>query len=176
VTEASERLGEEPGQDLLRWIVEEVSRPKPELGRPGPLCPFVPPSLRARLLFATVVDDAAAMAAAILREADAFLATAPARDARHGSLKSLLLLLPHAGADHGLDAVVDEVKPRLLRRGLTCGQFYPGSEDRSARSDDVHVARSPIPLVALRYLSAHDELFLGEHPEYRPLFEAWRAG
>lgn len=175
VQEAPAFLGDAPGAELLTWLRETVAQPHRSLGRAGPLCPFVPAAMTRRSLLCTVVDDAAAdPVERILAAAEEFLSVPPVPPDPAAVTKSLLVIFPNLAEPMELPIAVESVKETLIREGLTCGDFYPNSDDRSARSAELRVARSPLPLVALRYLSGHDELFLAEHPRYGHLFEEWR--
>lgn len=175
VADAETVLGAE-GAALLAWLRLTVAAPEPRLGRNGPLCPFVPIALRQRLVFATMVESDAAPVAVLEQHVRAFLAAPPVPPDPTALNKSLLVVFPSEVRGPSLTAAVREIKSGLIKRGLTCGEFFPDSDDRSAREQKVQVARSPVPLVALRYLSSHDRLFLNAHEEYGPLFEQWEAG
>ena len=62
------------------------------------------------------------------------------------------------------------IKPEFIQSMLTCGEFYPENDDRSVRNREYRVAKSPVPLLAIRYLSPHDELFLRLQPELYTIF------
>lgn len=173
VTDAPEVLGER-GVQLVSWLFDTVARPHPLLGRPGPLCPFVPAALRQGLLFGTVAAAADHPVLAVEEQAQLFLSSPPTSPDPVAINKSLLVIFMEVAGTALTDAV-GQVKGRLITRELTCGEFYPESDDRSARTERVCVARSPVPLVAIRYLTPHDRLFLAKHPQYRPLFEQWEA-
>src|SRR4051794_36586948 len=48
--------------DVHRWVVDTVARPDPDLGRPGPQCPFVPPALAADAVYYVAVDGVSTQA------------------------------------------------------------------------------------------------------------------
>lgn len=175
VADGEAELGAE-GAALLVWLRRTVAAPEPRLGRSGPLCPFVPIALRQRLVFGTTVESDADPVVVLEQHVRAFLATPPVPPDPTALNKTLLVVFPSEVRGPSLTAAVREIKSGLIERGVTCGEFFPDSDDRSARGHQVRVARSPVPLVALRYLSSHDRLFLGAHEEYGPLFEQWEAG
>ncbi|WP_067497402.1 DUF6875 domain-containing protein [Actinoplanes sp. TFC3] len=178
VSDASALLGAEPAQRLMDWLVGTVAAPAPELGRPGALCPFVRPSLDARKLFAVVVPgspESTATETAVRRETQAFLNAAPTRSDPRSVHKSLLIVLPDAQREQEVTTLVARIKLDLIRSGMTCGEFYPQCDDRSVRNGEVKVATSPMPLIALRYLTKHDELFLRSQPQYYPSYQEWRS-
>jgi len=68
---------------LLDWLKDYISVPHPEIGRSGPVCPFVPLSLRSdqvRIVLHDELDgiDPGAIRALVLAYLAEFNATAPA--------------------------------------------------------------------------------------------------
>lgn len=173
INEAPSVLGAGRGQALVAWLNERVAAPCPGLGRPGPLCPFVPQALRRGALHG-VLHSGDPEVAGVRTHARRFAERWPA-SGREAGRQSLLVLFPDAYPGDVLHGVVIAIKPELLQSGLTCGEFHPHSDDRSARSRAVRIATSPLPLIAIRHLTAHDELFLEGHTEYGSLFEQWRG-
>lgn len=107
-----------------------------------------------------------------------FLDTEPCQPNEDASYKSLLVAFPHCWEDQ--DGIMEElrvaIKPQFLRLGVTCGEFYSSNDDRSVRNSDMLVAQSPVPLIAIRYLTPHDELFLKTQPELYKIFSEWKEG
>lgn len=173
ISEAEKVLGL-VGSDLIMWIQETISKPDADLGRQGALCPYVPAALRSQLLYGVIADPTQEIGEALCAQAETFHNNPSAVPGKSAELQSVLVMFPgREGAD--LHEAVASVKGRFIETGLTCGEFYPDSEDRSARTQMVRVARAPVPLVAIRFLTSHDELFLGSHPEYGPKFRKWMA-
>jgi heptaprenyl diphosphate synthase len=46
------------------------------------------------------------------------------------------------------------------------GQFHPECAEPAARNPAFRVSRSPVPLVAIRFMAVHDILFLGEQANW----------
>jgi hypothetical protein len=59
-----------------------------------------------------------------------------------------------------LDQGHEAAKPGLAEDGLMLGQFHPHCDEPAARNSAFLVARSPIPMLAMRNMSLHDILFL----------------
>ena len=168
------KLDDDIDRVLASWLDERVSQRVPQLGRPGPLCPFVPVARRRRSIWICELGDAEAMTA--LSAAHAFDLLPPGRESQGATHKCALVLLPQGLSAPGVAALADEIKPQLLAKGMTCGNFHPSADDRSARSREVLVADSPTPLLALRYLHHHDRIFLDGHPRYGQLYKRWAGG
>jgi hypothetical protein len=159
---------------LMDWIRDYICKPHPDLGRKGPVCPFVPPSLRRDQLFMTFhyeVDGHSPheIECLIRYYGQLFLETkADSTDS------TLLVAFPKIPADRQpvMDRVHAEVKPDLVRQGLMAGQFHVSCPEPAARNPLFPVSISPIPFVALRHMAVHDILFLHGNAEW---FEVYRA-
>jgi heptaprenyl diphosphate synthase len=150
-----------------------VSRPHPELGREGPVCPFVPRLVEAGTLHVEVDDsldgkDTAAMEERMRAAVTAFEALPdPKRSA-------LVVLFPNVvGPDVAVaDRVQEALKPECVSKGLMVGQFHPLSTEPGARNPEFHANRSPIVAIAVRHMSHHDIVFLYRSPEMFREYEA----
>ncbi|MFS0696770.1 DUF6875 domain-containing protein [Streptomyces nitrosporeus] len=180
------RSGATPADDAARteavvrgWLESYIAQPHEELGRNGPVCPFVAPALKAGTL---ILRSRLGMA-----HTDAHGVRAVVRDMVHDfrsqrwpqanpTMRTLLLVLPDlppAGWPL-LDAAQAECKRELARAGLMLGQFHPACPEPAARNPRFPVSRSPVPVLALRNMAVHDVLFLHQDraffAEYRRLF------
>lgn len=167
---------------LAAWVADVVAAPEPALKRRGAVCPFLPPALDRDLVGLVDAGDVPAtvdaLSARMHDELDAFLRAAPRGSADGQQLRSVLVAFPQLGEDGGemVREVRVRVKPAFLARGATCGEFYPVSEDRSVRNPEHRVARSPVPCIAIRHATPHDELFLRSQPELYSVYRAWKGG
>ena len=155
------------------WVDEYVTQPHPELGRDGPICPFVQRLAESGNIHVEVDDsldgtDAAAMEARMriaLRDYEAM---------PDQQWKALVVVFPGVvGADA---AVVDDVQQALklecVRKGLMVGQFHPLSTEPGARNPEFLANRAPFAAIALRPMSHHDIVFLDRNPEMFREFDA----
>jgi len=163
---------------VKRWLRDYVSEPSPQLGRSGPVCPFVPPALsqdtvRFHLRYAVDGRNPRQLTAVLVEEMTAFRDTVdpPGRSGR--SLASLLVVLPNTGPTGWatLDRVYESLKDTAVDQGLMIGQFHPSCDERGARNAAFPVSRAPIALVAIRHMAPHDILFLHDRPDW---FAAYR--
>jgi hypothetical protein len=165
---------------VLHWMGGYLTRPHPELGRPGAVCPFVEPALRAGTVRTRTVRGIAPDRA---REelhalADDLADELDATDWAHSNrtLHTAVAVLPDLPRPlwRLLDEAQAELKPALARRGLMLGQFHPDCPEPAARNPRFRVSRSPLPLLAMRRMALHDVLFLHRDPvlfaEYRRRF------
>jgi hypothetical protein len=153
-----------------KWLSDFICQPNEDVGRPGPVCPFVGPSLQAGTLRVEVRPgceeaDTAMIHALISDMLTMFRETKWQHS--NPTMHALLLLLPDLPQRSWrlLDECQLAVKPALAEQGLMLGQFHPECTERAARNSEFQVARSPIPMLALRNMAFHDILFL--HHEAR---------
>ena len=157
----------EPGSPLRRiasWIHEFLAQPHPDVGRRGPVCPFVPLSLEMDTIWMTEVsqhdpkfDDIAAIITAMREE---FLAMEPL-SGPEALQKSILVVLPTLVQNASL---VDEVQLALKRHfvdvGLMLGEFHAANESPGLRNPEFRPLRTPVPMLAIRYMVESDLPFL----------------
>jgi heptaprenyl diphosphate synthase len=165
-----------PVTRALAWLSDFICEPHEQLGRDGPICPFVPASIRADSLEvqewrANPRSGRAELGALIDRMAQTFLTLN--WPSRNPTLHALVVVLTGLGPGHGdlLDLAQSDAKSRLVPRGLMLGQFHPDCDERAARNPEFRVSRSPVPLLAMRRMAFHDVLFLHSKAEW---FAAYR--
>lgn len=157
----------EPVARVIRWAREYLSVPHPELGRAGPVCPYVPSSLRSALFLVAVAPGAprgpAEVADTVLLHRDWFHQIEP-RDGREAQLKTILMLFPDMpviDAPTLIDATQEMLKPAFVADGLMIGQFHQAPPDQGGLwNPDFRPLRSPVPLLAIRHMVASDLPFL----------------
>lgn len=154
-----------------RWLREYVTRPHAELGRTGPVCPFVEPSQRADSLEVRVrlvgpTPNTPLMVETLRCGLDEF------GEVRwrgsNPTLWSLVLAFPDLPADRFelLDEAHAQVKTEAVQRGLMIGQFHERCDERAARNPSFKVSRSPVPVLAIRQMAVHDVLFLRDRRDW----------
>ena len=157
---------------IQEWLSSYVSRPNPELGRKGPVCPFVPPALRTdavEFVFHYDLDRAheSAFFDELVQEFDDFDATAEPVRLSRTSLASRLVVLPRADDSCWalIDSIYETLKDAAVARGLMVAQFHPNCDVRAVRNEGFRVATSPVAAVAIRRMAPHDILFLDSSAE-----------
>lgn len=164
---------------VLGWLRDYIGAPSERVGRPGPVCPFVPAALSTdaiRFSFHYGVDacDARELRLLVSAELREFKAASEPPKNSGVSLDSLLVVLPDA-AEQGwrrIDESYGALKDAAVGVGLMIGQFHPACAEPAVRNPAFPVSRSPIALYAVRHMAPHDALFL--HAE-RAWFEKYRA-
>ncbi|MEV8636176.1 DUF6875 domain-containing protein [Streptosporangium sp. NPDC051023] len=153
------------------WINDFLTLPHPQIGRSGPVCPFVMPAIKnGTLHFDTrrisPAADAGHLAALIEDLVDEFttMAWVQPNKTLHAMVVVIVGLSPERTS--ALDEAHAMVKHRMVRRGLMLGQFHPDCTETAARNPSFAVARSPVPMLALRNMAFHDLLFLHQDRDW----------
>jgi hypothetical protein len=149
---------------LVRWVEDHLMRPHPDLGRDGPVCPFVRHSNTRHLFWAglvpggdelsvpeiqRVVDEAIAIYRELRREHET--------DAR--SL-TLLTIFPELTRTDRIDVVHQARKTEVVGRGWMLGQFYPDCVVPGLWNNEFHPLDAPVPMLVLRKMMSTDFPFL----------------
>ena len=152
---------------IFGWAGDYLSQPHPDLGRPGPVCPYVPQSLRSSRFWVTAHHAArpepADLVRTVLRYHDWFGRLGPAEGHR-AQLKTILVLFPGiatADAPRLVDRAQLMLKTDFVRAGLMVGEFHPGPPQAPGLwNEDFRPLRSPVPLLAIRHMVPSDLPFL----------------
>ncbi|MFG3085416.1 DUF6875 domain-containing protein [Streptomyces parvulus] len=158
-------------ETVEEWLTEYISASHPEIGRTGPICPFVAPSrknrtMEIRLRLAgheptpELIEE---IARSSLREYEL-----TSWQGRNPMLRAMVVALPDLRVeDTGLlDQAHARVKDAFVARGLMIGQFHENCEVTAARNPGFTVSKAPLPLIAIRAIALHDVFFLAERPHW----------
>lgn len=169
---SDERRVAQDSATIQRWLTEYIARPNPELGRKGPVCPFIPPAMRADAVdyvfrYDLTGDSEEDFFSELLGEFEEFDRTAEPASLTRTSLASRLVVLPNTDAAGWLaiDNIYESLKDAAVLRGLMVAQFHPHCDVRAVRNEAFRVATSPIAAVAIRRMAPHDILFLASSAE-----------
>lgn len=157
-------------QQLLEtWLTDYISRPHPNLGRQGPVCPFVAPARRAGAIDTVAArwDTTRAGRAATSQRLHALVAASLERfrpqlqSAGNPKLQALVVMIGQLAPDewHLLDEVHARAKLSVMQQGLMLGQFHPHCAAPAAHNRHFPVNRAPLPLLVVRRMAHHDHLF-----------------
>lgn len=152
---------------IVAWAREYLCRPHPELGRNGPVCPYVQTSLdRGAFLMALCpgTPTAAQAAAFLAGYRDWFVGLAPP-DGVAPQFRTVLALFPDLLDTKVVDEAQRLLKDDYVRDGLMIGEFHPGPPGKSGLwNQDFLPLASPVPLLAIRQMVASDFPFLRDDP------------
>jgi hypothetical protein len=139
------------------WIRTFVIRPHEELGRAGPVCPFVPRALERKTLWLAAEQVADRGVPRVIEVVNAykslFLGTEPT-DGDDADHKVIVVVFPDLPADRAqgvLDEVLRELAvPSYVEDGIVFGPFYEGNEATAIHNTSFRPFQSPVPFVFVR--------------------------
>ncbi|HEX8244311.1 MAG TPA: hypothetical protein VF541_12460 [Longimicrobium sp.] len=157
----------------VEWAKSYLAQPHPELGRSGPVCPFVRPAMARGTMFLTVWPgaqlDADEVESVVRSFRDWFLELEPAegRDAQYKSINILFPDIPASEVGRLIDGTQERLKPVYVRDGIMIGEFHPGPPQKAGLwNKDFRPLKSPIPLLSIRHMVATDFAFLRDRREF----------
>ncbi|MEH2113818.1 DUF6875 domain-containing protein [Nostoc sp.] len=152
--------------EIMEWVKNFLGKPHPNLGRPGAVCPFVPYSLKSNSIRLAVIHTEnlypEQLEEVVGRYRDIFLEI----DNNEQELainKAFLLILPDIHIDDAskvVDRIQQKLKPLFVESGLMIGEFHKRNESPGLHNPNFRPLRSPIPLLAIRFMVEADLPFL----------------
>ncbi|QIS22344.1 hypothetical protein F6W96_32400 [Nocardia terpenica] len=149
---------------LTRWVDEHLMAPHPDLGRDGPVCPFVRHSIVRRRFWAGLAPGGDELTIPALQRIvdDALAVYADLRAENPSELRSVTLvtLFPGLTRCDLIDTVHLSRKTEAVTHGLMIGQFYPGCPVPGLWNRDFRPLDAPVPMLVLRKMMSTDFPFL----------------
>jgi hypothetical protein len=154
--------------EVLDWVRTYVGEPHPELGRSGPICPFVQAALNQDVL-SVAFDEADGTSRIRVRGSllahSRRLVRSIAHDGTERNLKAFVLVFPRLHEDRFelLDEIQDEVKIDLMTKDLMVASHHPRSTRPAIWNPEFHVMRAPFAAFAVRPMDIRDVVFVGQN-------------
>ena len=159
------------------WIKSFVIRPHKDLGRAGPVCPFVPGSLARGTLWLAperIADrnmpDVVELIAGYQR---LFLATRPT-EGDDTTYKSFVVLFTDLSADRAKEFFDDLLQhlavPSYVEHGFVVGGFYQGNEGTAVYNPSFRPFTSPVPFLLVRKAVISDWKFFLDNEDWLKLW------
>lgn len=153
---------------LAGWISDYPMHDHAELGRSGTVCPFVKQAsrldtLRLAINLAGPEDEESVFAE--VRSSFGDMRGIPAPRGK-GRLRTIAIGFPNCAGEHGiamLERVYKRHKYYTLLRSQMIAFFHPGAETHGLWNQAFRPMRSPMPIVAVRYLIEQDAVFAAKH-------------
>lgn len=120
-----EALHEEDAQymaEIAQWTKEFLGKPHPMLGRPGPVCPFVPRALQLNTIRLTVVrtrEMSQQQIEDLVKEHRKSFLELEAKQGELAFFKAIMIVFPDVSEEEApmlIDQVQQNLKPFLLKR------------------------------------------------------------
>jgi hypothetical protein len=155
------------------WIKNFVVRPHEDLGRAGPVCPFVPRSLERRTLWLApeqAADRNVAEVVDLVKDYKSLFLAAEPRTGDEADYKVVVIVLTDVSADRAhsvLDDVLQQLAvPSYVEDGIVFGPFYVGHEGTAIYNASFHPFRSPVPFLFVRRGVVGDWKFFLDKPDW----------
>jgi len=139
------------------WTRTFVARPHRDLGRAGPVCPFVPIALDHKALWFAAERSASRGVPDVIQLIESYkrlLLAAQPVDGDDASNKSILVVftdLPAARAKDFFGGVLQQISvPSYVDDGLVMGPFYEGNDGTAIYNSSFRPFTSPIPFLLIR--------------------------
>ncbi|MGX9143219.1 DUF6875 domain-containing protein [Mesorhizobium sp. 128a] len=139
------------------WIMTFVARPHRDLGRTGPVCPFVPTTWDQKALWLAperIVGLSALDVTALITTYQRLLLKAQPAEGKNSIYKSIVIVFTDLST-HSAKALFDEVLrhvgiPAYAENGLVLGGFYPTNEGGALYNPSFRPFAAPVPFVLIR--------------------------
>jgi len=158
------------------WIKTYVVRPHEDLGRAGPVCPYVPGSLERRTLWLAperIAGRDASQVVELMNGYQGLVLKAEPPDGDDAIYKVIVVVFTDLSADRAR-GVFDEVlqqlaAPSYVHDGILFGPYYRGNEATAIYNPSFRPFQSPVPFVFVRQgVVGYWKFFLDD--------QAWFAG
>jgi hypothetical protein len=152
--------------ETMEWAKNFLGRPHPNLGRPGAVCPFVPVALKSNSIRLAVIHTKdlypTQLQELVGRYRDIFLKM-EVKEQELPINRAFLLIFPDIHIEDTsklIDSVQQKLKPLFVESGLMIGEFHKRNESPGLHNPNFRPLRSPIPLLAIRFMVEADLPFL----------------
>ncbi|MDP3494646.1 MAG: hypothetical protein Q8R82_16165 [Hyphomonadaceae bacterium] len=153
---------------LADWITDYPMNEHAELGRSGTVCPFVKQAsrldtLRLAINLARPEDEDSVFTE--IRGSFGDMKDIPAPRGKD-RLRTIVVGFPNCAGDEGiamLERIYKRHKYYTLLRSRMVAFFHPGAQTHGLWNDAFRSMRSPMPILAVRYLVEQDAVFAAKH-------------
>jgi hypothetical protein len=159
------------------WIKTFVVRPHEDLGRAGPVCPFVPGALERKILWLAperIADRDMPDVIELMNGYQSLFLDAQPADGDDASYKVIVVVFSDLSADRA-QGVFDEVLQRLavpsyVEDGIVFGPFYEGHEGTALYNSNFRPFGSPVPFLFVRQGVVSDWKFFLDNQDWLNLW------
>jgi hypothetical protein len=148
--------------DALRavadWIRTFIIKPNKDLGRAGPVCPFVPRSLEYKTLWLAperIADRDVTDVVEIMADYRRLLLDRSAPEGDGAGVEVVVVVFTDLPADRAQDLFGEALEqlavPAYVEDGIVFGPFYQGNEGTAIYNPSFRPFQSPVPFVFVRH-------------------------
>ena len=155
------------------WINSFVARPHKDLGRDGPVCPFVPEASKRKTLWLAsehIADRSVPEVVQLINGYKTQFLHAQPIDGDDAKYKSIVVVFTGLPADHAKGLFDDVLKqlavPSYEEDGLVVGGFYENNEGTAVYNRGFRPFMSPVPFLLMRHAVIGDWKFFLDNDDW----------
>jgi hypothetical protein len=144
-------------QSVADWITSFVVRPHKDLGRAGPVCPFVPGSLERKTLWLAPEQIAERSVPGVVELINGYVRRfrdAQPVDGDDAKYKVIVVVFTDVSADRAQGVFAEVLEqlalPAYAEDGILFGPFYEGNEGTAIYNSNFRPFQSPVPFLFVR--------------------------
>ncbi|GLS32520.1 hypothetical protein SAMN04488498_12220 [Mesorhizobium albiziae] len=144
-------------QAVADWIKTFVARPHKDLGRAGPVCPFVPQACKRKTVWLAperIADRSVLEIVQLIRVYQKLFLEAQPVDGDDATYKSIIVVFTDLSADRAKDLFDDVLQhfgvPSYAEDGLVLGGFYATNEGSALYNPSFRPFTAPVPFLLMR--------------------------
>ena len=155
------------------WIKTFVVRPHEDLGRAGPVCPFVPGALERKTLWLApeqIADRGVSDVVELVNGYKRLFLDARPTDGDDANYKVIVVVFSDLSADRA-QGIFDDVLqhlavPSYVEDGIVFGAFYEGNEGTAIYNSSFRPFTSPVPFLFVRHGVISDWKFFLDNEDW----------
>lgn len=152
------------------WLDQTISKPHPELGRSGDVCPWTRRTHQLGRLFLTSIASCDPVhvdgrMSSLLTEFGALANLGGALDTFRAIVVVFPALAPAASAEFMI-TTHRRLKPAFLKNRMMLGEFYPGCPKPGLHNPSFRPLHAPLPLLVIRAMVEPDLRFLTDQDAF----------
>lgn len=156
-------------QAVADWIRSFVAKPHEDLGRDGPVCPFVPVARERKTIWLAPERIAKLSVPDVVQLVKGYkklFMDAQPVDGRDANYKSIVVVFTDLASDRAKDLFDDVLQhlgaPSYVEDGIVLGAFYERNEATAIYSPSLRPFTPPVPFLLMRHAVISDwKFFLG---------------
>jgi hypothetical protein len=159
------------------WIKTYVVKPHKDLGRDGPVCPFVPGALARKTLWLApeqIADRDVPEVVELINGYQRLFLDAQPTDGDDADDKVVVVVFTDLSADRAqgvFDDVLQQLAvPSYVEDGIVFGPFYEGHEGTAIYNSSFRPFQSPVPFLFVRHGVISDWKFFLDNEEWLNLW------
>ena len=159
------------------WIETFVARPHGDLGRAGPVCPFVPGGLERKTLWLApeqIADRGVPHVVELMNGYKSLFLDAEPTDGDDVNYKVIVVVFTDLSADRAqgvFDDVLQQLAvPSYAEDGIVFGPFFEGNEGTAIYNSSFRPFQSPVPFLFVRQGVISDWKFFLDNEDWLSLW------